>query len=189
MSERLIVLGAPWSGKNTLSKRLQDEEEYTIIEAGGLIRDYCKINPEINNLVSKGYQIPHEISHELVEQAYHRTSNRRNVAFNGYPRQKLNAEHLQKNIEEGFIGALYLDVSRETILMRHETNNQQRIDRNDHGIEILEKRLEHFYSSETDEVLNYYASMNKLFNIEAEKSPEEVWDIVKAILLLFRTTL
>lgn len=174
--EAVILLGPPFSGKSTIARRLSHETNVSHIDAGQLVRKQARERPDIFDLMTRGLQIPPNISLQLVVDALEEEIGDK-VIINGFPRQKINAERLQGLTDVS--GVFYLHVPQETILARH-THAYERADRSDHGLSVLQKRMNAFYSKDTYDVLGHYVKQGLLFRIN-EAPLEETYQAVKEL--------
>lgn len=178
---KVVVLGAPWSGKNTLTDKLADRNAFTVVESGHLIREACKTDSKLNSIVANGRQLPPETSYGLMKDALANLPDR-DVAINGFPRQKVNAERL--DADATIDKAIHLTAKPEVLFDRYSRNT--RAGRNDNGLDILKERLRAYFSRDTDEVLDHYASTNKLVEVNAEEEPEAIYQRITEIIKMLR---
>ena len=173
----MILLGAPFSGKNTIAEKLAAEAKIPHIDAGKLVRGRAQVDAAVYNLTAKGVQLPPEVSFELVLEALNQYTES-NILINGFPRQRVNAERVSKVFSP--FAVIVLDVALEEIRHRHDVA-EDRKGRIDHGKDILVKRLQAYFSQETKEVQDYYDQLGLLYIVNANQEIENVFDAVHKI--------
>jgi adenylate kinase family enzyme len=178
MKEGLIVLGAPFSGKNTVAERLSKQEGIPHIDAGQLVRDRAKIDNTIRDMTTKGLQLPPEISYKLVLDQFDKIIG--NILLvNGFPRQRINAERFSESFSPWAV--VVLDVALEEIFRRHDTASERKSRIDYGGRDILLLRLQAYFSEDTQEVQDYYSKLGLLVRIDANEEVEKVYDSVNRI--------
>jgi adenylate kinase len=88
-------------------------------------------------------------------------NNKKGFLFDGFPRNKNQAElldHLMESINEKILCVILLNVN-EDVLKERIMNRSTTEGRSDDNMETLSKRL-HTYSSETEPLIEYYSSQN-----------------------------
>lgn len=122
---RIILLGAPGSGKGTQAERLSREAGLLHIASGDLFRQAQKEGTELGRLAAsymeKGLLVPDEVTIRMIFERLNSLENNRGVILDGFPRTIEQAKALDKAlIEDNKIidKAIYVDVSREELLRR-----------------------------------------------------------------------
>jgi adenylate kinase family enzyme len=177
MKEGLIILGAPFSGKNTVAEKLALQENISHIDAGLLVREKARIDKVIKDLTSQGLQLPSEISCKLVMEELDKLVGNTTL-INGFPRQKINAERISQVFSPWAV--IVLDIALEEIYRRHDIS-QEREDRIDHGRDILIQRLQSYFSQDTKEVQEYYSGLGLLKIVDGNRKTENVFNDVNCI--------
>lgn len=201
---KIILLGAPGSGKGTLAKQITKDFVIPQISTGDLFRECVKDGSEFGKKVQKimasGNLVPDEITVELVKNRIAQEDCQKGFVLDGFPRNLTQAEALEKITHIDSI--ILLDVSNETVVKRLSTRrtcpsckeiyNTQTYDKNECskcGATIIQRdddkpdsirhRLE-VYELNTSPLINFYS--DRLLKVSADLSPEDVYKPVKTFL-------
>ena len=200
----LILLGAPFSGKGTLARKLESEFGLKQISTGDLFRENIKNETNIGLLaksyIDKGQLVPDDVTISMLKERIARKDCEMGVILDGFPRTTEQARALE-NITE-IDAVIQLDVSFDEIRRRClgrrvcskcgeiyntstykkstcEKCNSPLFQRDDDNLETLNARLE-VYEKMTAPLINFYA--DRLFVVEGDLSPEETYKPVKNFL-------
>lgn len=199
---KLILLGAPGSGKGTIAEKLMKEFNLQHISTGELFREEVQkntlIGQQIKQLIDAGQLVPDHLAIEVIRLVI---KNKDNYILDGFPR----TIHQAKDIRNLKIDkAIYLEVSEAIAVERiagrrvcekgihtyhvkyippkktsvcdiDKTKLIQRED--DNEITVVERFK--VYLEKTKPVVNFYEQEGLLVRINATKSPEEVFKQVK----------
>lgn len=199
---RVILLGAPGSGKGTQAERLAGITGMMHLSSGDLFRQAEKEGTELGKLaksyMEKGLLVPDDVVIKMVLERV--AGNRVGVILDGFPRTLEQAESLDKALgEDGIDKAVYMEVSRDELLKRlsgrwicrqcqkpyHLVTSPPKMadrcdscggelyQRPDDTMETAIKRLE-VYFKQTAPLVDYYRKKGKLVKIEGEKPIEAV---------------
>lgn len=104
MGKRLILLGAPGSGKGTWSKIISDEKGLAHIATGDLFRaELAAETPlgcEVKSYMEQGALVPDELTIKLVEKALTDKNASNGFVLDGFPRTIPQAEALGELLEK-----------------------------------------------------------------------------------------
>jgi len=157
---------------------------------------------KVKSYMEKGVLGPDELTIGMVLERMSAPDCELGIVFDGFPRNLVQAEALDKALQEqdkAIDKVLYIKVSEEELLKRlsgrwicrqcqtpyHITNSPPRVwgkcdkcggelyQRPDDTVESIGKRLE-VYSAETAPLIDYYARVGKLLEIDGEGSVDEV---------------
>lgn len=180
----IILLGAPGSGKGTLSKELTKRYEYNVISTGDILRDEKKSGSDIGNkikdLIGKGNLVPDELINKIVQKVLNKNNQR--FILDGFPRTIPQAKFLDEIDEVDLV--IYLDISDETltkrILERGKTSGRE----DDQSVDIINKRIKQF-KEETLPLVDFYEKKSILVTIDAEQTVDEVFNDINNIIKLW----
>lgn len=180
----LVMLGAPGSGKGTLSKVLKEKYGFEHISTGDLIRK--SEDPEVKKIIDSGNFLPDDMMIKMLRKELKKIDLSSNIILDGFPRTIKQAKRLDSMLGKMGLGlnhALFLDlpddVAKERIKKRAKIENRK----DDAKEEVIEKRFKE-YHEKTFPLLEFYAKSRKLVNIKAEGGKDEVLKKVKKKLQL-----
>lgn len=123
-----LIMGAPASGKGSISRQFVDKYDVVHISTGDLLRkeikDETKLGEEIKDIIHEGNLVSDEIISKLLKKALTRPEVvRRGFLLDGYPRTKKQVFELEKILKELDMEvdhALMLVVPDRTLINRVE---------------------------------------------------------------------
>ncbi len=122
---RVILLGAPGSGKGTQAERLSEEANLAHIASGDLFRQAEKDGTELGKLaksyMEKGLLVPDEITIRMVMDRIASLESGQGFLLDGFPRTIEQAQALDKALageKKAIDKAVYIKVSNEELLRR-----------------------------------------------------------------------
>ena len=151
---RIILLGAPGSGKGTQAKKLMDDFGFPQISTGNLLRqaisDGTEIGKQAKAIMAAGDLVSDEIVLDLIRVSLDSPSNHSGFILDGYPRNIAQAESLDElltAINQPLNHAVLIDVDSDTLVKRLSGRRM---------CSLTGKVLNIYYSdqSEIDECLN-----------------------------------
>lgn len=205
---KVILVGAPGSGKGTQAIMLRDLFNLKRISLGDIFREEVKKNTDLGNQVKgfmeKGLLVPDKVVFKVIEKCL----NEDDFILDGYPRNLNQAKELEKilSLKNKEIDAcIYLDVDEQTIVDRlskrrvcrkcganyHLENMPPKEDnicdlcqgelfqREDDRSQVIKKRWEVFIQ-ETQKLLDFYAEKGRLLKVDAQGGKEEVLERIKS---------
>lgn len=101
---RLIFLGAPGTGKGTISSYLKEQHGFFHISSGDIFRFYAKeektaLAEEIKSYINNGLYVPDELTNRTVADFYHKNQSQNKIIFDGYPRTLIQCEYIDEIIK------------------------------------------------------------------------------------------
>ena len=181
--KNLIFFGIQGSGKGTQAKLLAKNLGYTIFETGAELRNIAKEESELGRKVKQTIESGHLVSTELVieilKEFIHKHTNVP-VIFDGIPRsddQNLLFRQLLKSENIDYLAVHFKLEKAEAfkrLLKRAEV--EKRADDNE---ESINRRIDIFFNS-TVPVIETYSAENKLIEIDARPSIEEIYQTLSS---------
>lgn len=175
----VFVLGGPGSGKGTQCGRLVENFGFDHFSAGDLLRAEVKAGGErgelIAELIKEGKLVPGHITLELLNKAI-QGSTASYILIDGFPRKLNQAGSFEKDVSD-FEFVLFFDCPEEE-MERRLLERGQTSGRTDDNTESIRKRFKTFVESSMP-VIEYYEALGKVRRIEATKSIDDVYDIVR----------
>jgi adenylate kinase len=181
----LVILGAPGSGKGTLSKILKDKYNFEHISTGDLIRK--SDDAEIKKIIDAGNFLPDDMMIKMLRKELKKIDlSTSNIILDGFPRTIKQAKRLDSMLGKMGLGlnhALFLDLPDEVAKERIKRRAKEEDRKDDASDKIVNKRFDE-YHEKTFPLLDFYSKSRKLINIKAEKGKDEVLKQVKRKLQL-----
>jgi adenylate kinase len=184
---RLVLLGAPGSGKGTQAARLKDYLQVPHISTGDLLRAEVAagspLGREAKEIMARGDLVSDAILLGMLEDRLSRPDIANGFILDGYPRNLAQASALGELL--GRIGqpidcAVQLDVDND-LLVERIAGRAKAEGRADDNPESVRKRLA-VYSAQTAPVVEYYRQNGMLTTVDGVGSLDEVFQrIVEAI--------
>lgn len=201
---KIILLGAPGSGKGTLAKQISRDYQIPQISTGDLFRAAVKedtpLSSEIKSIMASGGLVPDEITVSMLAQRIAKDDCKKGFILDGFPRSVNQALALEKITSIDSI--ILIDLDYETIIERlsgrrtcptcseiYNTSSYSSdkcgkcgatlIQRDDDKPESIKHRLE-VYDSITSPLINFYGE--RLFKVSGEGSPDDTYRPVKTYL-------
>ena len=162
----IVLFGPPGAGKGTQAKLICEKYFLNHLSTGDLLRNESSkktsLGIQIKNTINDGKLVSNETTIELIKHFIDENkNNKKGFLFDGFPRNKKQAElldHLMESINEKILCVILLNVN-EDVLKERIMNRSTTEGRSDDNLETLSKRL-HTYSSETEPLIEYYSSQN-----------------------------
>ncbi|XP_015124351.1 GTP:AMP phosphotransferase AK3, mitochondrial [Diachasma alloeum] len=204
---RSIILGAPASGKGTVSSRIVNCFGVTHISSGDKLRDHVARQTEVGKRVKKymdeGSFVPDDVIIELISQEL-KSVRDKNILLDGFPRTVAQAEKLQQlhpmnhvlnlivphsmimeRVKNRWVhlpsGRVYnVGFNDPKVLGRDDVTGEKLSQRNDDKPDVVAKRLTD-YVMKTEKVIEYYRQLGILKEFEGDTT-DEMWPKIKTFI-------
>lgn len=178
---RLLLIGAPGSGKGTQAVRLADHFGITHISSGDLLRqhvtDGTAFGRQVQEFVSRGDLVPDQMVLDMLRKPIVEASAQGGYVLDGFPRTVEQAEIAYQTAKELGVAvqvAAYLAVGRDELIRRLLARGRGSDDTQD----VIEHRLE-VYEDKTRPMIDYYANRERLVTVNGARPADEVsWSLV-----------
>jgi adenylate kinase len=184
---RLVLLGAPGSGKGTQAARLKDYLDVPHISTGDLLRaEVAAGSPlglQAKEVMARGDLVSDDILLGMLKDRFSRADTGGGFILDGYPRNLAQADALDKllaGLGQPFDFAVQLTVDNEQIVERL-AGRAKAEGRADDNPESVRKRLQ-VYDEQTAPVIDFYRQHGQLTVIDGVGTLDEVFTrIIEAI--------
>ena len=184
---RIVLLGAPGSGKGTQAALLVKELGLTHISSGELLRSAAKAGTELGlkakSIIDRGELVSDDIMLGLIKERLSLPDVEGGFILDGYPRNIVQAGALNKlldSLDQPVDEALQIDVDVEMAVMRI-AKRAAKEGRSDDTEEVARNRMK-IYSEQTAPVVDYYARKGVLTRVLGDGTAEEVFQRIKGVL-------
>ena len=201
---KIILLGAPGSGKGTLAKKISRDFGLPQISTGDLFRAIVKLDSPLANrvkeIMASGGLVPDEITIEMVKDRIEKSDCEKGFILDGFPRTVAQAKALEDFAKIDSV--ILVELPNETIIERLSSRrtcpkcgeiysiednpeqvckkcNTPLIQRDDDKPDTIKHRLE-VYETSTAPLINFYS--DRLFKVSSAGTPEEIYKPVETFL-------
>ena len=203
---RIILLGAPGSGKGTQSALLTKKYGIPQISTGDILREHIKtqtpLGIKVQEVISRGELVRDDLVVELVKERLSRPDAGKGYILDGFPRSIPQAKALENFADIDFV--IELEVDYGIVIKRisgrrtckscggvHHISNllsdccpqckgELMLREDDKEITVANRLLQ--YEKNTKPLIDFYEAKNKLIRVDANKAPQEVDEAIIKIL-------
>lgn len=184
---RLVLLGAPGSGKGTQAARLKEHLQVPHISTGDLLRAEVaagsKLGLEAKEVMASGNLVSDAILLGMLEDRFSRPDTRDGFILDGYPRNLAQADALDKlltRIRQPMDYAVQLDVPTD-LLVERIAGRAKAEGRADDSPESVRTRLK-VYDDQTAPVIEFYRQHGQLTVVDGVGGLDDVFNrIIEAL--------
>ena len=178
---RIVLLGAPGSGKGTQGERLVAHFGIPKISTGDALRAAVKAGTELGRkakaTMEAGKLVADELVINIVEERLGQPDAKHGFILDGFPRNTTQAEVLDDMLDRlrqpPMSRAVHLAVEDEEIVARL-LDRAQKEGRADDQEDVIRHRID-VYNAETRPLLDFYARQHKLVKVDGVGTMDEIF--------------
>jgi adenylate kinase len=177
---RLLLIGAPGSGKGTQAVRLADRFGITHISSGDLLREHVRnetpIGLTIKEYVDAGDLVPDSVVMDMLYKPVVTATEQGGYVLDGFPRTVEQAEaayDVAHRLGAEVKASIHLDVPNDELVRRLLARSRGSED----SQAVIAHRIE-VYQQKTVPLLEYYAQREWLFTVDGSQSEDEVHEAI-----------
>jgi len=179
MKQLLVIIGMPGSGKDTQIEFMAKRRKLEVIRIGDLVRAKAVTNNKIDADLDAGNLVDNDIVNNLVKDAIQSAPDDSYLISDGFPRDIEQAKWLDEFASNNackIVQVLVIRIEDSTAIERLKKRGRE-----DDDEDTINHRLEVFHD-QTDRVIDYYKSSQRLSEVNGEDAPEEVAQKIENIL-------
>jgi len=177
---RLLLIGAPGSGKGTQAVRLAERFGITHISSGDLLRQHVReqtqIGLTIKQYVDAGDLVPDSVVMDMLYKPVVAATEQGGYVLDGFPRTVEQAEaayDVAHKLGTEVKASVHLDVPNDELVRRLLARSRGSED----TVEVIEHRLA-VYREKTVPLLDYYSRREWLVTVDGARTEDEVHEAI-----------
>ncbi|KAG8232559.1 hypothetical protein J437_LFUL008697 [Ladona fulva] len=205
-----VILGAPASGKGTISSRIVKSFDVIHLSSGDILRGHIENQTDygvrVKSTIEKGLLVPDDLMVTLIENEL-KHIHRKSWILDGFPRTRVQAEMLSTKVKLDFVINLVVDFdvlidrikgrwvhlpsgrvyhsefNPPIVPGKDDITGEDLVQRSDDNAKSLHKRLS-LYSEKIPPVIEFYKESKLLHNFHG-KTSNEIWPKVYSFIAQF----
>tara|TARA_B100000676_G_C17663199_1_gene622482 strand:- start:89 stop:637 length:549 start_codon:yes stop_codon:yes gene_type:complete len=172
----LIFLGPPGSGKGTQAEKISEKFEIAHISTGVMLRDHVDRETDLGikakSILDEGSLVPDDLVIQMLKDRLDLDDCQNGAILDGFPRTLPQALSLENDGEFIIKNVIFFDVNEEELVKRMLERG-----RSDDTEESIKVRLE-VYLNETEPLVDFYSKKNLLTEINALGSIDDISSMI-----------
>ena len=180
MSNVIILLGAPGSGKGTQAELISNEYNYKIHSMGDIVRSEMKnkttLGEQMSTYIKNGDLVPDDLINNIFINQLSSEDKQNGFISDGYPRTLNQAILLDKLLNEKELNPIIIlmDVPKDVLIDR--LMNRKRFD---DTLDVIKNRLS-TYNNEVSSIIEYYNG--RINAIQSNTNIDNVFSEIKVVI-------
>jgi len=177
---RILLIGAPGSGKGTQADRLAARYQVTHISSGDLLRQHVQdatpLGLVVKNLVENGDFVPDSVVMDMLRKPVLAASEAGGYVLDGFPRSVAQAKAayaVARSLGVEIQVAIHLDVDRDELVRRLLARSRGSED----TAEVIAHRLD-VYLEQTAPLVDYYTEREWLVHVDGNQPVDAVTQLI-----------
>jgi len=177
---RILLIGAPGSGKGTQADRLAARYQVTHISSGDLLRQHVQdatpLGLVVKNLVENGDFVPDSVVMDMLRKPVLAASEAGGYVLDGFPRSVAQAKAayaVARSLGVEIQVAIHLDVDRDELVRRLLARSRGSED----TAEVIAHRLD-VYLEQTVPLVDYYTEREWLVHVDGNQPVDAVTQLI-----------
>lgn len=177
---RILLIGAPGSGKGTQADRLAARYQVTHISSGDLLRQHVQdatpLGLVVKNLVDNGDFVPDSVVMDMLRKPVLAASEAGGYVLDGFPRSVAQAKAayaVARSLGVEIQVAIHLDVHRDELVRRLLARSRGSED----TAEVIAHRLD-VYLEQTVPLVDYYTEREWLVHVDGNQPVDAVTQLI-----------
>ena len=184
----IVLFGPPGAGKGTQANLLIEKYNLVHLSTGDILRGEItagtKLGLEAKSLMDRGDLVPDEVVIGMISSKLDNNPDANGFIFDGFPRTAAQATTLDSLLEEketSISAMLSLKVEDDELIRRLLSRGQDSGRADDKNENIIANRINE-YNNKTAPLKDFYASQNKLSEIEGLGSVEDIAEKLNTVI-------
>lgn len=184
---RIVLLGAPGSGKGTQAALLKEHYNIPHISTGALLREAVEsgspLGLQARSIMDRGDLVPDDVMLKLIKERIGQADAKSGFILDGYPRNLSQAQALEALLEplgQAIEEAVLIEVNEDMVVERIAKRAAEE-GRSDDTEQVVRNRMR-VYQEQTAPVAGFFDQRDLLTRVLGEGSIEEVQQRIQTAL-------
>ncbi len=182
MTNILIFLGPPGSGKGTQAEKISKKYEIVHLSTGLMLRDHVERETELGikakSILDEGSLVPDDLVIQMLKDRLDSDDSKNGAILDGFPRTLPQAMSLESDGKFIIKSVIFFDVNEEELVKRMLERG-----RSDDTEESIKVRLK-VYRNETEPLVEFYSNKNLLTKINGLGSIDDISSTISDLINL-----